>query len=151
MNSPTILLIEDNHCDATFVKRALDESGIEMELIVTSDGGAALDYIFGTGQYAGRNTLALPHLIVTDLIMSRVNGFEVLRQVRAHNLTRRIPVVVLTSSVEQRDLVSAYDFGVNSYIQKPVGYRKLAPLIKLLASYWLLLNEVAPVRAEAAK
>lgn len=144
MNSRSILLVEDNPSDVGLTKRALDKSMITNPLVVAEDGQEALDYIFGEGTFAGREINDLPLLILLDLKLPRVNGLEVLRRIRADARTRRIPVVILTSSTQTEDLAAGYDYGVNSYIRKPVDFNQFAETIKHLGLYWLLINEPPP-------
>ena len=140
-----ILLIEDNPSDIELTRRALEKSHVTNELVVVQDGQEALDYLFGSGVYAGREVSALPGVTLLDLKLPRVPGLEVLRAVRADPRTRRMPVVILTSSKEERDVATGYDLGVNSYIQKPVDFTRFTEAIRQLGLYWLLLNEPPPV------
>ncbi len=142
--SNTILLIEDNPSDVELTKRALEKGSIRNELIVATDGQEALDYIFGTGAYAGRDTSDMPTLTLLDLKLPKVSGMDVLRQIRAEACTRRMPVVILTSSREDQDLAAGYDLGVNSYIRKPVDFNQFAHAVEQLGLYWLVLNELPP-------
>lgn len=144
MNSKTILLIEDNPSDIGLTKRALEKGHIANELVVTEDGQEALNYLWGTGTHAGRDVSDLPTLTLLDLKLPRVSGLEVLRRVRSDPRTRRMPVVILTSSTEEQDVASGYDLGVNSYIRKPVDFKQFAEAIQQLGLYWLVLNEPPP-------
>ena len=145
MNSKTILLVEDNPSDVELTKRAFVREHIMNDLVVVEDGQTALDYLFGTGPYAGRDLNAVPTLILLDLKLPIVDGLEVLRRIRAHERTRRLLVVILTSSKEDQDVAAGYDLGVNSYIRKPVDFHQFAEAIKLLGLYWLVINEPPPL------
>ena len=144
MNEKTILLIEDNPSDIDLTKRALEKNRISNELVVIDDGQEALDFLFGTGQYAGRDITRLPTLILLDIKLPRVDGLEVLRKIRSCELTRRLPVVILTSSKEEQDVATSYDLGVNSYIRKPVDFAQFVSAIEHLGLYWLVMNEPPP-------
>ena len=144
MSTKTILLVEDNPSDIDLTKRALSKGHILNELVVAEDGQEALDYLFGTGIYADRDSATLPTLILLDLKLPKVDGHEVLRRIRADNRTKRLPVVILTSSKEEQDIATSYDIGANSYIRKPVDFLQFAEAIKNLGLYWLVLNEPPP-------
>jgi CheY-like chemotaxis protein len=144
MNSKIILLVEDNPSDIGLTQRALGKSHVANELVVAEDGQAALDYIFGAGAHAGRDVAQLPTLVLLDLKLPKVDGLEVLRQIRADERTRRLPVVVLTTSKGEQDVAACYDLGVNSYIRKPVDFSQFAQAIQHLGLYWLVLNEPPP-------
>jgi len=144
MNNKTILLIEDNPSDVELTKRALEKGHIINELVVASDGQEALDYLFGRGAYAGRDTSDLPSLTLLDLKLPKVSGLDVLRRIRADVVTRRMPVVILTSSREEQDMAASYDLGVNSYIRKPVEFEHFVRSVVQLGLYWLVLNEDPP-------
>ena len=144
MNSKTILLIEDNSSDVDLTKRALEKAHILNELTVVTDGQEALDYLFATGVYAGRDPSDLPTLTLLDLKLPKVSGIDVLKRIRANAKTRRLPVVILTSSGEEQDLVAGYDSGVNSYIRKPVDFEQFVQSVAQLQLYWLVLNEPPP-------
>jgi two-component system response regulator len=144
MNAKSILLIEDDISDIELTRRALERRNIANELLIAEDGQAALDMIFGRGAHAGRDLAESPALILLDLNLPKVDGHEVLRQIRANERTRRIPVVILTSSKEEEDLAKAYDLGANSYIRKPVSFGQFADAIAHLGLYWLVLNEPPP-------
>jgi CheY-like chemotaxis protein len=137
-------LVEDNPSDVRLTRRALEQSHITNPLIVAEDGREALDYLFGLGTHAGRDVKDLPRLILLDLKLPRVDGLEVLRQLRANEHTRLLPVVILTSSQEQRDILAGYDLGANSYVRKPVDFTQFAEAVRTLGLYWLLLNEPPP-------
>lgn len=144
MNSKIILLVEDNPSDIGLTQRALAKSNIANKLVVAEDGQEALDYLFGTGNYMGRDSANLPALILLDLKLPKVDGLEVLRQIRADPRTRRQPVVILTTSKEEQDMAASYDLGVNSYIRKPVDFTQFAQAVHQLGLYWLVLNEEPP-------
>jgi len=144
MNSKIILLVEDNPSDVGLTQRALAKSHVSNELVVAEDGQEALDYLFGAGAYAGREVTELPALVLLDLKLPRVEGLEVLRQIRADDRTRRLPVVILTTSREEQDVAQSYDLGANSYIRKPVDFTQFAQAVEHLGLYWLVLNESAP-------
>lgn len=144
MTPRTILLVEDNPSDVDLTRRALDKAHIANDLFVVEDGQEALDYLFGAGAHAGRDVSESPALILLDLKLPRVPGLEVLRRVRANARTRRLPVVILTTSKEERDIAEGYDLGVNSYIHKPVDFKQFAAAIEQLGLYWLVTNEPPP-------
>ena len=139
----TVLLVEDNPDDEKLTLRALAKNNVE-HVVVARDGVEALDYLFATGMYAGRNASALPTVVLLDLKLPRMDGLEVLRRVRADERTNRLPVVILTSSKEERDLMSSYSHGANSYIRKPVDFNEFMEAVKQLGVYWLTLNESPP-------
>jgi CheY-like chemotaxis protein len=141
MANKTILLVEDNLDDVDLTLRALKKSNIKNEVIVVNDGAEALDYLFGTGKYAGRDLSAMPTVILLDLKLPKVDGLEVLRKLRSNELTKLLPVVILTSSKEEKDIINGYSMGVNSYVQKPVDFNQFAEAVNHLGLYWLLLNE----------
>jgi two-component system response regulator len=145
MNAKTILLVEDNQSDIELTKRALKREHILNEITVVEDGQEALDYMFGTGTFAGRDLTKMPTLILLDLKLPIIDGLEVLRRIRANPLTRRQVVVILTSSKEEQDILSGYDLGVNGYIRKPVDFIQFAEAIKYLGLYWLVINEPPPL------
>ena len=144
MNTGCILLVEDNPSDVRLTQRALEQSHITNPLVVAEDGREALDYLFALGAHAGRDAAELPRLVLLDLKLPRVDGLEVLRQLRANERTRRLPVVILTSSQEQQDIMAGYDLGANSYVRKPVDFVQFAEAVQALGLYWLLLNEAPP-------
>ena len=144
MNTRFILLVEDNPSDVGLTRRALEQSHISNRLVVAEDGREALDYLFATGAHADRDVSDLPTLVLLDLKLPRMDGREVLRQIRADARTRRLPVVVLTSSQEEQDIIASYDLGANSYIRKPVDFVQFAEAIRHLGLYWLVLNEPPP-------
>ena len=143
-----ILLVEDNPDDEALTRRALAKNNIQNEVLVAHDGAEALDYLFGTGAYAGRSIA--PEVILLDLKLPKVDGLEVLRRIRADDRTRLLPVVILTSSREERDLISGYGLGANSYIRKPVDFQQFVEAVRQLGLYWLVLNEPPPPRRPAA-
>jgi two-component system response regulator len=144
-----ILLVEDNLDDVALTQRAFKKGNVFNELIVAPDGAEALDYLFGTGKYAGQRDERIPELILLDLKLPKIDGLEVLRRLRADEGTRLLPVVVLTSSKEEQDIVDSYKFGANSYIRKPVDFNQFVEAAKNLGLYWLVLNEPAPRKKES--
>lgn len=144
METKTILLVEDNPDDEMLALRALRQSRIANKTVVAHDGVEALDYLFGTGEYAGRDTSRMPQLVLLDLKLPRVDGLEVLQRIRADKRTHRLNVVILTSSREEQDLVKGYDLGANSYICKPVDFDQFVDAVTQLGLYWLVLNEPPP-------
>jgi CheY-like chemotaxis protein len=145
MNNPkTILLVEDNPDDMALTLRVLKKHNVANEVMEAHDGVEALDYLFGTGAHAGRDLRQQPQLVLLDLKLTKVDGLEVLRRVRNDPRTRLLPVVILTSSKEEKDLVNGYALGANSYIRKPVDFSKFTESIRQLGLYWLVLNEPPP-------
>ncbi len=142
--SNIILLVEDNPDDAELTLRAFRKSKILNEIVVVTDGVEALDYVFATGAHAERNLEANPAVILLDLKLPKIGGLEVLRRLRADERTRRIPVVVLTSSIEERDILSSYDLGANSFVRKPVDFAQFVDAAQQLGMYWLVMNEPPP-------
>jgi CheY-like chemotaxis protein len=136
-----ILLAEDNPDDVKLTLRALKQNNILNEVVVAEDGVEAMDYLFGTGKFEGRDTSVLPQVMLLDLKMPRLDGLEVLHRIRADEKTRLLPVVILTTSVEDRDRIEGYKLGANSYIRKPVDFDQFADAIRQLGLYWLVLNE----------
>jgi two-component system, response regulator len=147
MRNKTILLVEDNPDDELLTLRALKKNNGFNKVVVARDGAEALNYLFGEGAYAGRDTSDVPQLVLLDLKLPKVDGLEVLRRLRADERTRLLPVVILTSSREQQDLVDGYGYGANSYVRKPVDFARFVEAVRQLGVYWLLLNETP--RAEA--
>ena len=135
-----ILLVEDNPDDALLTIRALKKSNLLNEIIHVKDGQEALDYLFAKGKYAGRDTSVEPAMILLDLKLPKVGGLEVLEQLRKDEKTRPIPVIILTSSTEDKDLKTAYDLGANSFVQKPVDFAEFANSVKSIGLYWLVIN-----------
>jgi two-component system, response regulator len=146
MGEKVILLVEDNPNDELLTLRALKKSHIKNEVVVARDGAEALDYLFGTGAYAGRNLDEMPQVVLLDLKLPKVDGLEVLRRVRAEERTRLLPVVILTSSNEESDLLKSYSNGANSYIRKPVDFNQFVEAVRNLGLYWLVLNEAPPCK-----
>jgi two-component system response regulator len=147
MNPSHILLVEDNPSDIDLTKRAFSRAGISNELVVAEDGQEALDLLFGSLSSGSAGLLPsepLPALVLLDLKLPVLDGFEVLRRIRADARTRRLPVVILTSSKEEQDVAAGYDLGVNSYIRKPVDFGQFAEAVKQLGLYWLVINEAPP-------
>jgi CheY-like chemotaxis protein len=140
-----ILLVEDNAADAELTRRALKTRNLDNHLMHLSDGQAALDFFFGAGAYEGRDISDQPKVVLLDLKLPKVDGIEVLRQLRADERTKLVPVVVLTSSREERDVAATYELGANSYIVKPVEFENFSEAVCRLGLYWLLVNE-APIR-----
>ncbi|HXI92525.1 MAG TPA: response regulator [Blastocatellia bacterium] len=145
MKDKVILLVEDNARDEALTRRALTKSNIVNEVVVARDGVEALDYLLGTGPHAAREMTAMPQLILLDLKLPKLDGLQVLQRIRADERTRRLPVVVFTSSSEEEDMVKSYDLGANSYVRKPVDFDQFLEATKQLGLYWLVLNEVASV------
>jgi len=141
MERDIILLVEDNPDDVALTLRAFKKSNISNKVILAKDGVEALDYLHGTGMYAGRDEKDLPVVVMLDLNLPKINGLEVLRNIRQEELTRLVPVVILTSSAEQRDVVEGYRLGANSYIRKPVDFEQFVEAVKILGLYWTLWNE----------
>lgn len=149
MQSKIIFLVEDNPDDEALTLRALKLNNIINEVVVARDGAEALDYLFGQGRYAGRDLKVMPAVILLDLKLPKMDGLEVLKRLRADSRTARAPVVILTSSREERDLVAGYDLGANSYIHKPVDFDQFTGVVRQLGLYWLLLNEIPPCNEAA--
>jgi two-component system, response regulator len=145
MAQKVILLVEDNPDDAELTRRALKSNNISNDVVVARDGVEALDYVFGTGKYAGRSVLEVPAITLLDLKLPKLDGLEVLRRIRADERTKFMPIVILTSSKEDQDLISGYRLGCNSYVRKPVDFDEFLVAAKQLGLYWLLLNEAPPI------
>ena len=147
----TILLVEDNPDDVALALRAFKKAGIANEIRVVSDGEEALDYLFFQGAYAGWGENARPAIVLLDINLPKVGGIEVLKRLRGEARTRRLPIIMLTSSKEEQDLIDAYDHGVNSYVRKPVDFVQFAEAARQIGLYWLLLNEEPPTSALTAR
>jgi two-component system response regulator len=139
-----ILLVEDNPDDVELTLRAFRKSKIANEIVVAHDGVEALDYLFATGEHAGRDNSPLPQLVLLDLKLPRIDGLQVLERIRANPKTKLMPVVILTSSTEQPDLKTSYSLGANSYIRKPVDFQEFVVAVSRIGLYWLLLNQPPP-------
>jgi two-component system response regulator len=146
MNDRVILLVEDNRDDEELTLRALAKSNISNRVVVARDGVEALDYLFRRGDHALRPASEVPQVILLDLKLPKLDGLEVLRAVRAHDDTKLLPVVILTSSIEDRDLLEGYGLGANSYIRKPVDFTQFVDAVRQLGLYWLVLNQPVPRR-----
>lgn len=147
IHSRVILLVEDNPDDADLTLRAFENSVILNEIVVAHDGQEALDYLFATGSFAGRDLKSMPDVVLLDLKLPKVDGLGVLRRIRTDERTRRLPVVVLTSSNEERDIIGSYNLGANSFVQKPVDFIQFLDAARQLSLYWLSLNHPAPTRS----
>ncbi|MBD2562139.1 response regulator [Nostoc sp. UIC 10607] len=139
-----ILLVEDNPDDEALTLRALKKNNIMNEVVVARDGVQALDYLFGKGVYADRDMSVMPNLILLDLKLPKMDGLEVLRQLRTDDRTKILPVVILTSSKEEQDLINGYSLGANSYVRKPVDFSQFSEAVRQLGLYWFVLNESPP-------
>lgn len=144
MDDAIILLVEDNPDDEALTLRALRKANVRNEVVVAHDGVEALDFLFGTGAYAGRDTTLPPQVVLLDLKLPRLDGLEVLRRLRADDRTRLLPIVILTSSNEEEDRMAGYELGANSYVRKPVDFSHFAEAVRQLGLYWLLLNQPPP-------
>ena len=145
MASNSILLVEDNPDDEALTLRAFRKNNVTNEVVVARDGVEALDYLFGTGAHTNRDVSLLPQIIILDLKLPRIDGLEVLRRLRAAPQTKLLPVVILTSSNEERDRLEGYGLGANSYVRKPVDFAEFLDAVRQLGLYWLLLNERPPI------
>lgn len=145
MEEKTILLVEDNPDEIELTLRAFKNNYIFNQVIVAKNGVEALDYLFGKGMYAGRETMDLPALIMLDLNLPKINGLEVLKAIRQNKITELLPVVILTSSNQDDDLIKSYKLGANSYIRKPVDFKEFMEAVKMLVLYWLLWNKPPPL------
>ncbi len=143
MAEQTILLVEDNPDDAALTIRAFKRNNIANNIVVARDGAEAIDYLFGEGQFAGRDVSDLPQLVLLDLKLPRISGLDVLRRLRSDERTKYVPVVILTSSSEESDLISSYDLGANSFVKKPVDYDEFVEAARQLGLYWLVINRPA--------
>ena len=142
----TILLVEDNPDDVALTMRAFKRSHLMNPLVVVRDGVEALDFLFGSGSYSGRDMSMTPQVVLLDLKLPKVDGLEVLRRIRADDRTRLLPVVILTSSDEEQDRIAGYALGANSYVRKPVDFAQFAEAVRQLGLYWLVLNQPPPGR-----
>lgn len=145
MNDKSILLVEDNPGDEELTLRALKKNNIKNKVVVAHDGAEALDYLFARGAYAGHDIAVLPEVVLLDLKLPKIDGLEVLRRIRADERTKVLPVVILTSSNEEKDLLQGYDAGCNSYVCKPVDFEQFMDAVRQLGLYWLVLNEGPPL------
>ena len=143
-----ILLVDDDADDVALTLRSLKKAGVANEVVVAEDGVEAMDYLAGTGRWAGRDTRELPAVVLLDLKMPRMDGMEVLQRIRTNPRTKTLPVVILTSSREERDIAKGYDLGANSYVQKPVEFAEFAAAVSHIGVYWLLFN-VPPAGKES--
>ncbi len=143
-NDKVILLVEDNPDDVALTMRAFERNKISNEVVVAHDGAEALDYLFGVGAFAGRDLSIMPVVILLDLRLPKIDGLEVLQRLRADDRTQLLPVVILTSSKEESDVVNGYKLGANSYVRKPVDFDQFAEAVRELGLYWLVLNERPP-------
>ena len=148
MKDKIILLVEDNPDDEALTLRALDKNNLSTAVMVAHDGAEALDYLFGTGAYADRDTSMTPRVILLDLKLPKVDGLEGLRRLRTDVRTRHLPVVILTSSDEEQDIIDSYSLGANSYIRKPVDFAQFNEAVRQLKQYWLLLNKAQSMGKE---
>jgi len=148
MTDKIILLVEDNPDDVDLTLRALKKANVLNEVVVAHDGAEALDFFKGTGPFAERDSNVLPSVVLLDLKLPKVDGLEVLRRIRADERTKFVPVVILTSSREEKDLINGYSLGANSYIRKPVDFIQFSDAVRQLGLYWLLLNEPPPKKGE---
>lgn len=146
MKEKVILLVEDNPDDELLTLRALKKSNILNKVVVARDGAEALDYLFGVGAYAGRDISLRPQVVLLDLKLPKIDGLEVLRRLRSDERTALLPIVILTSSDEERDIVDSYKLGANSYIRKPVDFAQFTEAVRQLGLYWLVLNQGPPSR-----
>ena len=144
MNEKTILLVEDNPDDEVLTLRGLMKNNIGNHLVVVRDGAEALDFLFCTGAYAEREITDLPQIILLDLNLPKIDGLEVLRRIRENEITQLLPVVILTSSKEEQDIINGYKLGANSYVRKPVDFNQFVEAVHQLGLYWLVLNEMPP-------
>jgi two-component system, response regulator len=147
IRSRIILLVEDNADDIELTLRAFEKSNIVNDIVVARDGEEALDYLFATGSHADRDPGLLPEVVLLDLKLPKIDGLDVLRRIRTDERTRRLPVVILTSSTEEQDVLSSYDLGANSFVQKPVDFGEFIDAARHLGLYWLVLNETSPAGA----
>ena len=147
MSEKIILLVEDNPDDEELTRLALQENNILNRLVVARDGVEALDYLFATGPYSSRDLSTIPEVILLDLKLPKIDGLEVLRRLRADDRTKLLPIVILTSSNEEQDLLAGYSLGANSYVRKPVDFAQFIEAVRQLGLYWLVINQSPPRRA----
>ncbi|MDA3898757.1 MAG: response regulator [Desulfobacteraceae bacterium] len=145
MGNKTILLVEDNPDDVELTLRAFKKNDISNKVIVVTDGAEALDFLYAKGKYAERDEKDLPILVLLDLKLPKIDGMEVLQSIRQNEFTKLLPVVILTSSAEEQDMIDGYNLGVNSYVRKPVNFNDFQQAIKVLGLYWLVWNEPPPL------
>jgi two-component system response regulator len=138
----SILLVEDNPTDELLTVRALEKSAVPVNIIVTRDGAEAIDYLFAQGKFLERDSQEMPHLILLDLKLPKLDGLDVLKKIRSNKRTGHLPVIILTSSKEERDIIESYRFGANSYVHKPVDYEQFHDVAKELGFYWFNINEL---------
>jgi two-component system, response regulator len=148
MEEKTILLVEDNPDDQFLAKRAFERSPIRTRVITARDGAEALEYLFGVGAYDGRDLSEMPDVTLLDLKMPKLDGLEVLRQMRNNDLTKLLPVVVFSASLEPHDLANSYNFGANSYVRKPIDFSEFSSMMQQLMKYWLVPNSPPPRLAD---
>jgi two-component system response regulator len=141
MDEKIILLVEDNPDDEELTLRALKQSHVLNDVFVVRDGEEALDYLFGAGKYAGRDATSLPQVVLLDLKLPKLGGLDVLERVRANPATQLLPIVILTSSNEDEDILSSYRLGANSYVRKPVEFERFAEAVRQLGLYWMVINQ----------
>src|SRR3984957_10888810 len=146
LHNGVILLVEDNPDDEALTVRALKKNNIKNEVFVAHDGEEALEYLFTKGRHSGGDPNSVPQLVLLDLKLPKVDGLDVLRQLRANDRTKLLPVVILTSSNEEQDRLTGYDLGANSYVRKPVDFNQFIEAVRQLGLYWLILNEPVPAR-----
>jgi two-component system, response regulator len=146
IRSRIILLMEDNANDVKLTMYAFEKSNIPSEIVVVGDGEEAIDYLFGTGRHASRDPKVMPEVVLLDMKLPKIDGLGVLRRLRADERTRRLPVVILTSSKEEKDINSSYNFGANSFVRKPVDFDQFIDAARHLGLYWLVMNEPPPPR-----
>ncbi len=144
MEDKIILLVEDNADDEKLTLRALKNNNIRNEVVVARNGVEALDFLFGTGAYSGRDLNVMPQVVLLDLKLPKLNGLDVLRRLRSDDRTKLLPVVILTSSIEEQDRINGYGLGANSYVRKPVDFKQFNEAARQLGLYWLVLNEPVP-------
>ena len=142
-----ILLVEDRADDVELTLRAFEKANVANEIVVAGDGEEAINYLFALGRHAGRDSKVMPRVVLMDLKLPKIDGLGVLRRIRADERTRRLPVVIMTSSKEERDVIQGYNLGANSFVRKPVDFVQFVEAAKLLGLYWLVINEPPPVRA----